>query len=248
MKKIKNSYVESILIFVLTIFAVGFIYVLAKHVLVDSAATLSQPESVSFEQELPETETTPEPTEPTENEKSPLLILVNKENPLPEDFFVADLTTVRGAEVSEVLTADLERLFAAAERDGFALTINSAYRSREKQARIFNSVVSDYVEAGNSRESAEEAAKQTAALPGFSEHETGLALDFSVDGDFEQKNAAWDWLGKNAHNYGFIRRYPDNKTHITGYNYEPWHYRYVGEFAEEIFFSGLVLEEYLSGI
>ena len=88
-------------------------------------------------------------------------------------------------------------------------------------------------------------ADRYSARPGYSEHQTGLAFDINyADSRFEGTDQAI-WLAENAYKYGFILRYPEGKEHITGYMYEPWHYRYIGvENAAKIFASGLTLEEY----
>lgn len=90
-------------------------------------------------------------------------------------------------------------------------------------------------------------AEQWVAIPGTSEHQIGLAVDISVeDGSGQAASDVWQWLRENSYKYGFILRYPEDKTDITGISYEPWHYRYVGkETAEEIYRQGVCLEEYL---
>jgi len=173
------------------------------------------------------------------------LILVNKNNKLPDDF-KANLTAVDGVKIDKALLNDLTEMRKAAERDNIYLYIAAAYRTKAQQEQIFNDAVSKYVKQGNSRNVAVNRANQTAALPGYSEHETGLAIDFSLN-DTERQSEMWDWLSKNAYKYGFILRYPQGREHITGYDYEPWHYRYVGKnHAKVIYEQALVLEEYLN--
>ena len=101
---------------------------------------------------------------------------------------------------------------------------------------------------GYSEAEARRLAEQWVAVPGTSEHQLGLAVDISMEDTATQTTSdMWQWLMKNSYKYGFILRYPEDKTNITGISYEPWHYRYVGrEAAEEIYRSGLCLEEYLS--
>ena len=94
-------------------------------------------------------------------------------------------------------------------------------------------------------EKADELAREYVAEPGTSEHELGLAVDINAGGETDSWTL-YDWLAEHAHEYGFILRYPEDKTLITGINYEPWHYRYVGkDAAEEIYERGITLEEYL---
>jgi D-alanyl-D-alanine carboxypeptidase len=177
--------------------------------------------------------------------KTNLLVLVNKDNKLPDDYKV-NLTTIGDVKVASVLVEDLKDMRDAAEEDNVQLSIASAYRSTAEQEQILNDTISDYVKQGNPQHIAEVKAKNTAALPGYSEHETGLAIDFSFDGNAEKQAEMWDWLSKNSYKYGFILRYPDGERNITGYKNEQWHYRYVGrEHARAIFERGIALEEYL---
>ena len=132
------------------------------------------------------------------------------------------------------------------------LFVTSSYRSYEYQEMLYNRYVSDNISAGMSQAEAEAEASKTSARPGESEHQTGLCFDFivasmggSLDERFEN-TPAFEWLSKNAHHFGFILRYPEDKVAITGYDYEPWHYRFVGRTAAmEIYHDGLSLEEYL---
>ena len=179
--------------------------------------------------------------DPAEN----LLILVNKENKIPDDFGI-NLISIKDIYVAEVLLNDLIEMQNAALEENIRIMINSAWRNSDKQEQIFNNTVADFVNDGNSQDVALEKAKKISALPGYSEHETGLAIDFTNGGSYEDKLEMWDWLSKNAHKYGFILRYPQGKEDITGYDYEAWHYRYVGKHNAEIMFENdLCLEEYL---
>jgi len=136
----------------------------------------------------------------------------------------------------------LQAMFAAAKRDGLALTVASAYRSQETQRQLFNSYVQTQGEAVARRYSAE---------PGHSEHQTGLAVDVSgADGVCAVEDCFADtkeahWVAQHAPEYGFIVRYPKGKEQITGYAYEPWHLRFVGvALAKDVTAKGLTLEEY----
>lgn len=129
--------------------------------------------------------------------------------------------------------------------------VTSAYRSYSYQESLYNGYVADCMAGGMNREDAETEASTYSARPGESEHQTGLCLDFmttnmsDLDESFEN-TSAFRWLSKNAHLYGFILRYPENKVDLTGYKYEPWHYRFVGrEAAMEIYAEDICLEEYL---
>lgn len=172
------------------------------------------------------------------------LILVNKYYYLPNDFEVnlVQLDAIYGSagvSIAEVAYKAFLELYAAALEDGFSYYVTSGYRGYDEQVEVFN----DYLARGD-----EAYALQYAAKPGFSEHQTGLALDIFVPGATLTTfggTAAASWLAKNAYKFGFILRYPEGKENLTGYNFEPWHYRYVGtKAAAAIQESGLTLEEY----
>ena len=148
----------------------------------------------------------------------------------PSDLRIVSVPTLPGRGQDErslraVLMPDLEKLVAAARAAGVTLRVGSGYRSYATQASLFASYVRQHGEA---------AANRFSSRPGHSEHQSGLAVDFAgadqtcwVDGCFE-RTAAGKWLAAHAHEYGFILRYPKGKEKITGYQYEPWHFRYVG--------------------
>jgi len=163
-----------------------------------------------------------------------LLILVNKEHKIPDDYEV-ELTQVGWEKVASVMVNDLVEMRDAAARAGITLNIGSGYRSTIEQEQIYQETIAEYISQGMS----EKVAKDMAAAPGYSEHQTGLAIDFSPSN-------TWDWLAANAHNYGFILRYPAAGRCTTGYNSEAWHYRYVGkDHAKKVFDRGIILEKYL---
>lgn len=159
------------------------------------------------------------------------MLLVNKQYSIPADF---------GGENAEA-SAALCRLYAACEADGLPMYTVSGYRSYSTQENIYNNFV-------NTR--GYEAAEMVSAQPGHSEHQTGLAFD--VNGSDEGtvlatafgNTAEFAWLNEHMADYGFILRYPEGGTGSTGYAYEPWHIRYVGEdLARLIKQSGLTVEE-----
>ncbi len=141
------------------------------------------------------------------------------------------------------------KMLEAAKADGVKINIISAYRSTEYQKKLFDEDVSKYMAQGLSFEEAFKKTSQSLALPGRSEHNSGLAIDLLSDewNDLTEgfeNTAAFNWLDKNAYKYGFILRYPRGKEDITGIIYEPWHYRYVGRgWAKHLKKSGKVLEE-----
>lgn len=183
-------------------------------------------------------------TAPT-NSDDPLwyLILVNRQNPVPDGYTV-NLTELEGGEqVDERIYEPLmEMLEAAREANwGQLPTVVSGYRTPEKQQRIYEDKIAAYRRKGYSRQDAAEMAGLYAALPGCSEHQLGLAVDIN--------GATYDvylWLQAHSYEYGFIFRYPGDKTELTGIAEEVWHYRYVGvEAATEIWEQGICLEEYV---
>lgn len=179
------------------------------------------------------------------------LLLVNPWNELPEGFSVELRELGDGEAVDERAYPDLQAMLDDARAEGLSPIVCSSYRTREKQQELFVRRVGRLTAAGYSEQDAVTEAGKWVAVPGTSEHQTGLALDIISSSyqvlDRDQENTAEQrWLMENSYKYGFILRYPSDKSEITGINYEPWHYRYVGkEAAKEIYEKGLCLEEYL---
>lgn len=182
------------------------------------------------------------------------MVLVNPNVKLPDDYTVetetADAAT--GKELQTEAAEAYRQMAKAAEADGVSLMLCSGYRSVEYQQGLFDKKVEQCLSEGLSQEDAEIKAATIVAAPGHSEHNTGLAADIvtpdhqMLDTAFEQ-TPAFAWLSQHAAEYGFILRYPQDKTAITGIIYEPWHYRYVGvDNAAAILQSGGCLEEYLA--
>ena len=175
------------------------------------------------------------------------LILVNSENAFPDNVNL-NLVSFNGYQVADTIYNDLARMYNAALNDNITLKINNAYRSKDEQNQIFESKMNAYENEGYTKEKAYEQTTLTVQVPGYSEHETGLAIDFSNEGHYDENEKMWEWLKNNAYKYGFILRYPEDKYEITKINYEPWHYRYVGKkAAKDITNKNLTLEEYLGG-
>lgn len=179
------------------------------------------------------------------------LILVNNNVPLPEGYEVetqvADDNT--GKELQTEAAEAYRRMDEAAAAEGVDLMLCSGYRSVDYQTQLFEAEKQEYLDKGHSDQEAYDLAKTVVAVPGCSEHNSGLAADIvtpshqNLDSDFENTDA-FAWLSRHAAEYGFILRYPEDKQAITGIIYEPWHYRYVGpENAAAILESGLCLEE-----
>lgn len=142
-------------------------------------------------------------------------VLVNKRNPLPAGFVPAGLTTVGGVMVRTAVAQSYSQLKSAASTAGVALRLNSGYRSYAGQAALYNQDVARYGRAG---------ADQRTARAGYSEHQTGLALDLAITAG----TTAANWVAANAHRFGFVVRYESGQQSVTGYLHEAWHLRYLG--------------------
>lgn len=186
---------------------------------------------------------------------SNILVLVNKTYSLPDNYIPNDLVRpnvafsfgsqdVEQAYLRKEAAGALEEMFANAKKSGIILYAVSGYRSYSRQQGLFDNEVNQV---------GEEQAAQAVAVPGTSEHQTGLAMDIASQStsmllteNFAETKEG-QWLEKNAHLFGFILRYPKGKEGITNYEYEPWHYRYVGVKAATIIYQhNWTLEEYLN--
>lgn len=177
-------------------------------------------------------------------------ILVNKQHPIPEGY-TFELSTIRGTlQCDSRILEDLIRMLQAAQKDGVYITVCSPYRDMDKQIKLFNRKINQYMNKGYSYLDSYKLASQLVTVPGTSEHQLGLSIDFlannyrNLDYGFG-RCAAGKWLYEHGYEYGFILRYPKGKENITGIDYEPWHYRYVGvEAATVIMQNGITLEEF----
>ena len=173
-------------------------------------------------------------------------ILVNPTHKIPEGYSPELVKLPCGYKYEKTAASALADMTAAAKKAGYSLDVLSAYRSNESQIRNFNNSVEKYKKQGKTEDEAYALTAAYIAIPGTSEHSLGLAVDLcSLEESFEDTKT-FTWLINNCADYGFILRYPKDKTDITKINYEPWHYRYVGvSHAKEIMSKGLCLEEYL---
>lgn len=185
-----------------------------------------------------------------------ILVLTNKTHALPDGFEPENLTEpdvrfpftedLPKRYIQEEAAVALEELFNSAEDEGITLHGQSGYRSYTRQKEVFK---------GHTERLGEKEARKVSALPGQSEHQTGLTMDitaasvdFTLTQDFGETKEG-KWVANNAHKYGFIIRYLEGKEEITGYSYEPWHLRYVGkDSAQTIYDNDLTLEEYLGAV
>ena len=184
-------------------------------------------------------------TKPTDISKN-FLILVNKFNYLESSYNRDDIVNIPlqysyydNKTSQEVLDAYIKMHKDVKEKLNVHLMVNSSYRAYEEQERIYN----EY------RKNGEEYADSYAARPGYSEHQTGLALDITSTKNPSIKSfnesEEYKWLKDNSYKYGFILRYPEGKDDITGYNTESWHFRYVGvDVATKIFKEDITFDEY----
>ncbi len=187
-----------------------------------------------------------------DGESSWYLRLVNTAHPLPEDWAPA-LSTIdeeTGEQFDSRAVGSLQAMLAAMREEGLHPLVCSGYRPYQAQADIFQENVSRALEEGFSQEEAWQQASLWVTPPGCSEHQLGLAADIVAKSnqnldETQEGTPEQQWLLKHCQEYGFILRYPPDKTQLTGVNYEPWHYRYVGTAdAQEIMGRGLCLEEY----
>lgn len=174
-----------------------------------------------------------------------ITILVNKYNYLTKDYVPDNLENIplsyarSGMKLVNVAKEAYVKMAKAAEKEKLKLVATSSYRDYEYQEKIYNRYV---------KSDGKEAADTYSGRPGFSEHQTGLAIDLyngkQLYTEFESTKE-FDWMQKNAYKYGFILRFPKEKENITGYEYESWHYRYVGEkIAKYIHDNDITFEEY----
>ena len=177
------------------------------------------------------------------------LVLVNKKNKLPDDYTMvlvdAESDYKRGILIEKNTKKSFDMLKDAAMKKGYIIDIESGFRTGEYQEKLFNDLV---------KEKGYTYANKYIAKKGYSEHETGLAIDLCVKDGEEfliehnlKYNEVIKWVHENCHLFGFILRYMEGKENITGYSYEPWHLRYVGfKAAKEIYENNITLEEYLN--
>ena len=182
------------------------------------------------------------------------LLLVNKQHPVPEDH-TFELGTIAGAmECDARILPELFAMLKAAKDEGISLSVCSPYRDISRQKILFDRKIKLHMGNGYSYMEAYKKASQIVTVPGASEHQIGLAVDIissdytSLDEGFG-KTAAGKWLKEHSKEYGFILRYPKGKEYITGIDFEPWHFRYVGKEAATIIMdNGITLEEFVESI
>ena len=236
-------------------------FIAAKGVLSEHEQTLTT-QNEALEKENEDLRTQVSKTEAVEDSASLLssasenwaIALVNEGHPLDTSYVPAEMTEIESERsVDSRIADDLKRMLSDAKDAGLSMYVASAYRSYEKQREVFNNTMQDWISQGYSPLNAYDETKKSVAVPGTSEHATGLAVDIisseyeALDdrqGDTEEQK----WLMEHCWEYGFILRYPSDKSDVTNIVYEPWHYRYVGkEAAKEITEQNITLEEYVLG-
>lgn len=177
------------------------------------------------------------------------LTLVNKWNPMPENTNIETVELTNGECVDKRIYPYLQEMFDDARAEGIYPIVRSGFRTRQEQEEIYDDRMKEYQGQGMSEKEAMEETQLWVAVPGTSEHELGLAVDINADKIHSEGAEVYTWLSENAYRYGFINRYPSDKTEVTGVANEPWHYRYVGvEAAAQIHEQGICLEEYLGRV
>ena len=180
------------------------------------------------------------------------LILVNEDHELDAAYIPESLTDIgENNQVDSRIAADLQQMLKDGAAQGLSMYVTSAYRSYDRQVSTFNSSMQNRLDQGMTPLEAYLETSGQVAMPGTSEHATGLAVDIisTQYGELDERQGdtpEQQWLMEHCQEYGFILRYPSDKSDITGIIYEPWHYRYVGkDAATEIMEQGITLEEYL---
>ena len=205
---------------------------------------------------------------PTGDDRDAYLLLVNKQNTLGEDYVPSDLVELdekycnHENKERRKMNACAAKAFEAFLTEAWDCGCDyicgrSGYRSYKSQEKIFNDYIDEEMAKGYSRDEAEKIVLGYSAYPGTSEHHTGLCMDIidyrsgKLENDYKGGNYFTDeqtfkWLYNNAWKFGFILRYPEDKTDVTGYDYESWHFRFVGRYhAQRMYSQNLTLEEYL---
>lgn len=248
-KMTKKLLIAFIVMFVALVGVIGF--VLVDDYKKDTHQQTSVVEPTEEATVEPTVEPTVDPeTDPRFTSTDSVLVFANKKHKLPDGYEPSDLVSLTVASAygdvqmrQEAATA-IENMFNAANAEGVYPVVTTAYRSEQFQSDLYNG----YVERDG-----QEAADTYSSRPGYSDHQTGLAADISCESNSYNLNQEFEnttegqWLAQHAHEYGFVMRYPNGKESVTGYTYEPWHFRYIGvEEATALYNSdpNMTMEEY----
>lgn len=177
------------------------------------------------------------------------LMLVNHTSKIPDNYKVILTKLNNGKEVDSRIVPELSQMFRDARKDDIYMQVNEGYRSSYSQQKILDNRTNYYKNKGLFTLFARRYALNYVSAPGTSEHQLGLAVDIVGDNRYTTNQSAYRWLERNAYKYGFVKRYPKNKTSITHIKHEPWHYRYVGKKAAlKMHQKNLCLEEYVESL
>lgn len=248
-KNKKRFYIMILILFVVSLIVLGIAAVMIRSAFLNNALAQANSSTVSNDSvqvNKAQVTSTSDQTEVTK--PSDTMVLVNKshsldKNYVPSDLVWVNLRGVRETQLRQEAADALKNLFKEADSKAVTLYCCSGYRSYETQQELYQENVKTY---------GQKQADLVSAKPGQSEHQTGLAMDVtaeSVNLDLDEsfgETTEGQFVKNNAYKYGFIIRYQEDKTAITGYAYEPWHLRYVGkDAAATIFKNDITLEEYL---
>lgn len=248
----KPKVLIGILVLIIAIGGVGYYIWDSRQQTAESAVTQTPVSQSDVASELPAQAATEfDKSQYSLTDPASIWVIVNKQNDIPisytPDLTVPDVrlrlaSSEQQMQIRPDVAQAVQRMFAAAKKDEVTLVFGSGYRSGALQQQFYSSYKAKDGQA---------AADRYSARPGHSEHQTGLAFDLTSPSVTCHLEICWEdtsegkWVAKNAYQYGFVLRYQDGKEAITGYQYEPWHFRYVGiELASQINDSGQTLEEF----
>lgn len=265
LNRLANIHVVQLSIILFLLIIIAIVVIVARKVIVnDGQATNFETEEISNNDNSEQSQNTTNLTNETGTENSSNTVtasnnlsllddwqirLVNRDNPLPDDFTVELENLDASRKFDKRAIEPLKQMICDMRDQGIKnIWAQSTYRSIEYQKGLYEKSINKYLKQGKSQEEAQKLTDEYINRPGTSEHHLGLAVDFNnVDEGFENTKA-YKWLLENASDYGFILRYPKEKEDITGIEYEPWHWRYVGpEHAKKMKEQNLCLEEYVLG-
>lgn len=265
LNRLANIHVVQLSIILFLLIIIAIVVIVARKVIVnDGQAANSETSEISNNDNSEQSQNTTNSTNETGTENSSNTVtasnnlsllddwqirLVNRDNPLPDDFTVELENLDASRKFDKRAIEPLKQMICDMRDQGIKnIWAQSTYRSIEYQKGLYEKSINKYLKQGKSQEEAQKLTDEYINRPGTSEHHLGLAVDFNnVDEGFENTKA-YKWLLENASDYGFILRYPKEKENITGIEYEPWHWRYVGpEHAKKMKEQNLCLEEYVLG-
>lgn len=175
------------------------------------------------------------------------LTLVDSHHPINSNSTLDLMTINNSYKIDKRIYPELQAMFNQARAEGVYPLVSSAYRTPEEQEQLYNDKLASFISQGATKKESISLTETWVQKPNMSEHQLGLALD--INGDLSQcsNELVYQWLENNSYKYGFVLRYPGDKIDLTGINFEPWHFRYVGkEAALEMYEKNLCLEEYLN--